>query len=206
MKYCTIQPSDSLKPFVRCFWILEHEFGEHEQSYIYRSIADSCVEIVFHYRATFDELLTVGQPHNLRSGIIFQADHYTRFETKGSFGIFGVYIYPFAVPWLFGVPSSKTSNKMLDLDTFLGNEGVELEEKIMLALDNYQRVEILSAFLGNKFLQARRKDSTIAVAVKHVIHSNRVSSVTQLQNISIFPPDSSIGNLKSMLVLALKLI
>ena len=63
MKYFTIPPPDSLKPFVRCFWVLEHEFGVDEQSYIYRSIADGCVEMVFHYRAAFEELTTGGQPH-----------------------------------------------------------------------------------------------------------------------------------------------
>ena len=94
MKYLTIPPPESLKPFVRCFWVLEHDFGEGESSYVYRSIADSCVEMVFHYRARFNELGYAGQPRNWLSGIYFQTDRYTRFEANESFGIFGVYIYP----------------------------------------------------------------------------------------------------------------
>src|ERR1700760_836190 len=98
MKYFTIPPPDSLKAFVRCFWVLEHDLGETENSYVYRSIADTCAEMVFHYRGPFNELTNTYQPRNWRAGIHFQTNRYTRFETRESFGIFGAYIYPFAVP------------------------------------------------------------------------------------------------------------
>jgi AraC-like DNA-binding protein len=180
MKYLTIPPPIHLMPYVRCFWVLEHDFGEGEDSYIYRSIADSCVEMVFHYQAGFDELITDGQPHNWQSGVHFQSSQYRRFETKQSFGIFGVYIYPFAVPYFFKVPSEETSNEMLDLDTFLGLEGRELEERIMIARDNSKRVEILTAFLEKRLLNICLTDDTIAASIKHVIHSDRISTVAEL--------------------------
>jgi len=180
MKYFTIPPPESLKPFVRCFWVLEHDFGEEETSYVYRSIADSCVEMVFHYKGQFNELIDTCQPRNWFSGIHFQADRYTRFETNESFGIFGVYIYPFAVPWLFNVPSEKTSNEMLDLDTFFGFDGRELEERMMIAPDNEARVSILGNFLEKCLLKARFKDHTIATAIKHVIHSKQIDTVSDL--------------------------
>ena len=180
MKYLTFPPPDSLKSFVRCFWVLEHDFGEGESNYVYRSIADSCVEIVFHYRGPFSEVGTAGQPRNWLSGLHFQTDRYTRFETTESFGIFGVYIYPFAVPWLFNVPSANTSNELLGLDTFLGVEGRELEERIMIASDNPSRISILSNFLEQRLLRARFRDNTIAAAIKHVLHSKQLSTVADL--------------------------
>jgi len=159
---------------------LEHDFGNGEDSYIYRSIADGCVEIVFHYQAAFDELVTNGQAHNWQSGIHFQSSNYRRFETKQSFGIFGAYIYPFAVPYFFNVPSEETSNEMLDLHTFLGKQGNEIEEKIMIAPDNFKRAEILTTFLEKRLQHARLKDNTIATSIKHVIHSGQINSVEQL--------------------------
>ena len=180
MNYYTIQPPLSLKPYVRCFWVLEHELGADKDSYIYRSIADGCVEMVFHYQSAFDEIITCGVAHNWQSGIHFQSNTYRRFETRQSFGIFGAYIYPFAVPYFFNVPSEKTSNEMLDLHTFLGKDGKELEEKIMLAPDNYKRAEILAAFLEKQLRHARLKDNTIATSIKHVIHSCEINSVEQL--------------------------
>jgi AraC-like DNA-binding protein len=180
MNYYTIPPPAHLTPYVRCFWVLEHDFGAGEDSYIYRSVADGCVEMVFHYRAIFDELVTDGQPHNWQSGIHFQSSRYRRFETKQSFGIFGAYIYPFAVPYFFKVPSEETSNEMLGLDTFLGCEGRELEEKIMIAPGNSKRVEILTAFLEKRLLHIRIKDDTIAASIKHIIHSGKMNTVEEL--------------------------
>jgi len=181
MNYYTIEPSIQLKPYVRCFWVLEHEISAGEQSYVYRSIADGCAEIVFHYQATFDEIVTSGQPHNWQSGIHFQTNRYRRFETKQSFGIFGAYIYPFAVPYFFKVPSDETTNEMLDLDIFLGNaEGKELEERIMIAPDNSKRAEILTAYLEGKLNNRLLSHNNIIAAVKHVIHAKCPGTVTQL--------------------------
>ncbi len=182
MRYYTIPPPIHLKPYVRCFWVFEHDFGANEDSYIYRSIADGCVELVFHYRATFDEIITQGTAHNWQSGIHFQSEHYRRFETKQSFGIFGAYIYPFAVPYFFKVPSDETTNEMLDLEIFLGREGKELEEKIMTAADNRKRAEILTGFLEKRLLNVKLKDETIATAIRHIIHSGEINTVGQLAN------------------------
>jgi AraC-like DNA-binding protein len=180
MKYYTIPPSINLMPFVRCFWVLEHDFGADEPLYIYRSVADGCVEMVFHYQAAFEEIVASGQAHNWQSGIHFQSHHFRRFQTKQSFGIFGAYIYPFAVPYFFNVPSDETSNEMLDLDTFLGPEGPELEERIMMAPDNCARAEILTAFLERRLLNIRFKDDTIATSIKYMIHSAQINTVAQL--------------------------
>jgi AraC-like DNA-binding protein len=180
MKYYTIAPPASLQPYVRCFWVLEHTLGGNEQSYVYRSIADGCVEIVFHYRAAFDELITDGPSHNWLSGIHFQSNRFRRFETKESFGIFGAYIYPFAVPYFFNVPSAETSNEMLDLNTFLGCDGRELEERIMIAADNQSRAKILAGFLEKRLFKTDTKDRTIASSIRYVIHSAQNNSVIHL--------------------------
>lgn len=180
MKYYTIHPPLALQPYVRCFWVLEHEFGPNEESYVYRSVADGCVEMVFHYQSAFDELLTDGTAESWLSGMHFQSRKYRRFETRQSFGIFGAYIYPFVVPILCNVPSEKTSDEMLSLDIFLGPEGSELEERIMLARCNHERAEILSAWLQKRLLTIKNKDVPIAAAVRHVIHSAEINTVGQL--------------------------
>ena len=179
MNYFTLQPPPQLKPYVRCFWVLEHDLGEDESSYVYRSVADGCVEMVFHYQSAFEEL-TTGQPHNWQSGIHFQSNHYRRFQTKQSFGIFGAYIYPFAVPYFFKTPSAETSNEMLCLDTFLGQAGRELEEQMMMAPDNSKRAAILSAFLEQQLHSNHLRNDTIASAIKHVIHTRGTFTVNQL--------------------------
>jgi AraC-like DNA-binding protein len=179
MRYYTIQPPDQLKPYVRCFWVLEHELSTGEP-YVYRSVADGCTEMVFHYRSTFDELTDNGGENGGPSGIQFQTTRYRRFITHESFGIFGAYIYPFAVPYLFNIPSSETSNLALDFDTFLSCPGRELEERIMLAADNQRRAEILSSFLTERLKRNYLKDERIATSIRQVIHSKQYRTVARL--------------------------
>lgn len=180
MNYYTIPPPPHLKPYVRFFWVLEHELGADEPEYIYRSIADSCTEMVFHYKTYFQEIDAADGLDWSSSGIQFQTTQYRRFVAKQSFGIFGVYLYPFAVPYLFNMPASEGSNYALDYDTFLGKAGRDLEEKIMLAADNYKRAEILAAFLTGRLSDKPMKDNNIVASIKHVIHSKQFGTVSQL--------------------------
>ena len=186
MKYYTIPPPDILKSFVRFFWVLEHELPEDEPQYVYRSVADGCTELVFHYRANFDELTRQGTQVSSRSGIQFQTNSYRRFITHESFGIFGAYIYPFAVPRFFNIPSSHTSNLALDFDTFLGPTGRELEERIMLATDNLMRAQILSDFLLGRLRNHIPVDDRIITSIRQVIHTNQYKTVAQLAGVFNF--------------------
>ena len=180
MNYYIIQPPDILKPFVRFFWVLEHELSAGEPPYVYRSIADGCTEMVFHYRASFDEITDDGRQNGGPSGIQFQTDTYRRFITSESFGIFGAYIYPFAVPRFFNLPSSETSNLALDYDAFLGNAGRELEERIMLAPNNLKRAEILTDYLLMRLRHNTPTDDHIITSIRHVIHTKQHRTVAQL--------------------------
>ncbi|WP_426583399.1 AraC family transcriptional regulator [Mucilaginibacter sp. R-33] len=180
MRYFTIQPPAELKPYVRFYWVLEHELKPDHSSYIYRSVADACTELVFHYRSSFNELNGKNEQSPSLSGIQFQTTQYRRFITTESFGIFGAYIYPFAVPYFFNIPSSQTSNLAFDFDTFLSRPGQELEEQIMVAGNNHKRAEILSAFLIARLRQNVLKDDRIAVAIRNVIHNKQYRTVAQL--------------------------
>ncbi|WDF53362.1 helix-turn-helix domain-containing protein [Mucilaginibacter sp. KACC 22063] len=183
MRYFTIQPPEELKPYVRFYWVLEHDSGIDEPSYVYRSVADGCAEMVFHYRATFNELTNTKAENAGTSSIQFQTTQYRRFITTESFSIFGAYIYPFAIPYLFNIPSSHTSNLTFDFDTFLGKAGVELEEQIMLAADNFKRAEILSSFFISRLRQNVLKDQRITTAIHDVIHQQCYRTVSQLADI-----------------------
>ena len=181
MNYYTIQPPIHLQPYVRCFWVLEHELGADESSYIYRSTADGCTELVFHYHTLFNEITPAGSLAVSPSGIEFQSTRYKRFIADKSFGIFGAYIYPFAVPYFFKIPADEGSNTSLDYDTFLGRTGRELEERMMLAADNYKRAEILSAFFEAR-LNNRPLIQNVVASIKYVIHSKQIDTVAQLAN------------------------
>jgi AraC-like DNA-binding protein len=182
MQYYIIQPSELLKPYVRCFWVFEHNLAVDEPEYIYRSVADGCAEIVFHYKGVFDDISenNNGSAANYRSGLQAQTSQFSRFITKESFAIFGVYLYPYAIPRLFGLPADEVTNAQLDLQLLLGPEGSFLEERIMLANDNAKRVNILGDFLEKQLLRNRLMEKSMMIAVKYAIHDVTGGTVSDL--------------------------
>jgi hypothetical protein len=55
MLYQVFDPPANLAPYVRFFWALEVDVAPGEV-FVHRSMADGCVEMVFHYRSAFDEI------------------------------------------------------------------------------------------------------------------------------------------------------
>ncbi|HYG40839.1 MAG TPA: helix-turn-helix transcriptional regulator [Cytophagales bacterium] len=180
MKYQMFDPPAFLKDFVRFFWVLEGD--SVNESYIYRSLADGCSELIFHYKGTFEELTDKENIKQSYSLIHAQSQNFKRFITFENFAIFGVYLYPFAIPQLFSLPSTELSNQLVDLQTLLGNEGGELEEKMMLAGDNLERVKILSSFLENRVKKIKREEPGVFAAINHIINSGGTLSVEKLSD------------------------
>lgn len=176
--YRTFPPPPALVAHVRMFWVFEHEVAEGEP-YIYRSMADGCVEMVFHYKGIFTE---PARPNDVYHPAVVhaQSSHYRRFLTHGSFGIFGAYLYPTALPQLFGLPATDFSNQMPGLEAVLGTEGRLLEERVMTAADHYERVKILSAFLEARLRKKEQHPTAAHLALRHILHQKGQLNVEQL--------------------------
>src|SRR5262245_58811062 len=106
MNFQTIPPNGKLADYVHSFWILEGTISR-DQPYIHRTLASHCPELIFHYRGSFEEL-TYGDKaeSSFITGIHAQTTQYRRFIVKEDFGIFGVFLEPFAIPALFHMPAT----------------------------------------------------------------------------------------------------
>lgn len=148
------------------------------EPYIYRSMADSCCEMIFHYKGVFSRVNEDMEPRSIIQG---PSRMYQRYETGEDFGIFGVYLYPFAINRIFGIPAVELAGHQPDLPSFLAQEGRDLEERIMLATDNMERCRVLSAFLEAKLLKNNRHSiSHVHGAVREMIHADEIPDVRKL--------------------------
>lgn len=180
MKYFTIPPSADLARYVRFFWVLEHDLAD-SKPYFHRTMADGCAEMVFHFKGLFDEILRSNETErSFRSGIHGQSRSFRRFVIGQDFGIMGVYLYPYAIPALFGISAAELSNQMPDLTTFLGREGAELEERVMLAGDHARRVEIISDFLRKCIRSRDVHEPAVFSVIGSVIRSNGLARIPDL--------------------------
>lgn len=174
MIYHSSPPPNLLKDYVRCFWWLEG----NGNPYIHRGMADVCPEFIFHYKGRFTDLPT--NDTSFSSGLHGQSDTFRRFAVYGDFGIFGVYLYPQAVPMLFGFPATELSNQMPDIHSLPGHVYTQLEDRMMLATDNHQRVNIISGFLQQRLHQAQQVPPGISEAIHFMIQSQGALSVADL--------------------------
>lgn len=160
MRYFTVEPPNDLKRFVRCFWVFEGEASK-VQPYIYRGYADGCCELVFHYQSSFDLLLpNGGRTEAFSAGVHAQTNKFMRCIVDDNFAMFGCYIYPFALPLIFGYAADELSNEMIDLDLVLTGGDKSLKDQMLNARNNDQRVEIMTAFLRSR-LNVRETTSLV---------------------------------------------
>lgn len=185
MKYFTIPPSPLLAPYVRCFWVLEGE-ASIENPYIYRGYADGCTELVFHYQGVYDQLIEDEPVSSFAAGIVAQTRKYSRFIVDRDFGIFGCYLYPYALPKLFGFPANDFTDQMTGFDTVLGQSGQELEERMLSAADNQIRVKILSEFLEQRLTETRTGEPKVFASIGHIIESRGLVNVRELASEHFF--------------------
>jgi AraC-like DNA-binding protein len=179
MKYFTIPPPHSLAKYVRCFWIYEGE-ASAQNPYIYRRYADGCTELVFHFRSVFHQLIEGTVENSLPAAILAQTRQYKRFVVDRNWGIFGCYLYPFALPRLFKLPASDFTDTMTDFQSVLGREGKELEERVLMAANNRSRVQILSDFIKKRLDDNRREDPLLFASIGHIIHAGGMVNVRKL--------------------------
>jgi AraC-like DNA-binding protein len=178
--YQVFDPPANLAPYVRFFWVLEAEVGPGEE-FVHRSMADGCVEMVFHYRSAFGEITPDDSIEaSPLASIQAQSTRHRRFVTRESFGIFGAYLYPFAIPRLFGFPASDFTNISPDLASVFGSEGAMLDEQTCSAPSNEARIGLISEFLTRKLNSTSRELPTIYRSIHTVLASNGKLAVDAL--------------------------
>ncbi|MBC9931786.1 helix-turn-helix domain-containing protein [Chitinophaga qingshengii] len=176
MQYQTFQPSARFRGIVRSYWILESD-----EPYTHHSMADMCPELLFHYNGRFDELLSGGaREASFTAGIHGQCCTTRKFNINQGFGMFGVYLYPQAIPLLFNIPASELTNQMPDLTTILAGIGQQLEEKIALAGNHPHRIRILEDFFAQRLSGQDNIQPPVFEAIRTIIQRQGAISVKQL--------------------------
>lgn len=169
-------PAVQLKKWVRYYWSLESD-----QPYTHFGMASVCPEMVFHYKGRFDETDINGNIiPSFTAGLQAQSRNTKTFNTDTAFGIFGVYLFPQSIPILFGFSASELSDRMEDLETLTGRNGIELEERIALAENHAARVVLLDEYLSAKLKSCKQISLPVFDAIHELISENGVVPVKEM--------------------------
>lgn len=178
MNYKIIYPPPQLADFVRFFWFLEIS-ATSNMPFIHHAFAHHSPEIIFCYKGQFKHKIANETETNLISGVYGQTQTFSKATSITDFGIFGFYLYPYALTQLFCLPANELTNQSIDIKTLCGKEGEMLEEKIMLAANNNQRVELICDFLEARLQNIRMDYMRFCLSIKALSKSYQITSAKE---------------------------
>jgi AraC-like DNA-binding protein len=161
-----IQPPQHLSQYIVCFW-----FGRIENtttSFTHLAHATTTPHLLFHLDGLFTE---VESKRNIfHAGVYGHSIEPKRYVTTStSPSIFGVQLYPAALPSLFGVPASEMTNYAIDLKTLAGNNGSGLMERIFEANSQQEIVQHTIRFFEQGLRTHEPEDNHAIHSLMHLI-------------------------------------
>ena len=181
MKYQVYDPTPALKPFVKCFWTLEdNKPSEPERQ---RVIPDGCMEMIFHYgdlyKQYFDNGSSVIQP---RSFIFGQITSYIEIAPTGTSGIVAARFLPEGLRPFLPISVSSLENKAVSLQKIFGAKGKIVEETVISATGNKQRIQLIEDFLMEMLTRPQAIDTITKACVKEIFASQGQAGMMELAN------------------------
>lgn len=145
MQFATFLPTRLLSEFIDSYWVVTHpDNRERFTEWVY---PQATIQMLFYFGVPFRERKSDGtcliMPGSCLCGI---QDSYSELTTVSGFGVFGVVFKTPAACQILHLPLHEIRNTSLPLNNWLGLTGDELSERINLARDHRERINILEAF------------------------------------------------------------
>ena len=157
MHYEVHSPSPALSGFIKCYWSLE---GEDLSGTQQRVFPDGCVELVFHYGDLFSKYHDDGKCNTQpRSFIHGQLTRFIQIGGSGKAGIFGIRFKPYGLKPFIQINTHEINDDNVPVNEIWGAAGRELENRIIDADSNKERIQIAEHFL----LQKLRPSTAMAI-------------------------------------------
>jgi AraC-like DNA-binding protein len=179
MNYQVYDPLPELQPFIKCFWTLDDE--RKEQPVKQRVVPDGCMEMIFHYgdlyKQYFEDGSSITQP---RSFIFGQITKYIEIAPEGISGVVAARFFPEGLLPFLSIPVSALENKAISLDALFNEKGKDLEDKVLSAADNLQRIKLIEGFLLSRLADPQTIDTITKTCVETIFQSQGQLDVVQL--------------------------
>jgi len=179
MIYRNYIPNPALARYIKCYWSLRSDKLPLQASRE-RVFPDGCIELLFHFGDPFIRHLA-GQPSFVqpRSFIHGQIKAYIEIEASGRMGIFSVRFQPDGLRAFTSLPVNETTGSSIAIEDIWRHEGAMLEEQVLNAATDEQRVAILEHFLLHQ-LQQQDEDPVVTYCVASIRRSNGAVGIQQL--------------------------
>ncbi|MBL8817237.1 MAG: helix-turn-helix transcriptional regulator [Planctomyces sp.] len=176
MRYQEFPPSESLAPWVKCFWLLED--SPAPDGAMDAIVPDGCPEIIVHYGDRFAE--DAAGRKIIQSDVIV-AGQLTRpllLHPTGRVGMVAARFQAYGLFPFLGVPMRELVDQRIPLDTVCKDS--TLRERIADAGSDGERVSHLAAFLERKLAERCALDTVVQQSVQAILASGGQITPDQL--------------------------
>ncbi|MBP4136762.1 response regulator transcription factor [Flavobacterium geliluteum] len=175
MKFVKYFPSEQLQPYIKYFVVSENEL-ENE----YKVFPSSGLVIGFQYKGKLVNVYDKTETKLSSAGITGIADSYKIFKNSTDIGTILVYFTEIGFTHFASHPANVLFNLSLSLDdVFHKNSVIEVEEKLVNATTDVQRIKIVEQFLVSQ-LKDIQTDKLIVEAIKLIYQSNGTIRIKEL--------------------------
>jgi AraC-like DNA-binding protein len=150
-------------------------------------LPDGCMELIFHYGDLFRQYREENVETQPRSFVYGQITQFIEIGPTGKTGVIAVRFYPNGAEPFLQIPMNELTNRAISIFDLFGRQGLELEERIVTAAGNGQRILILQNFLIDRLRTYNRCDFVIADSIKRMLQLQgkvNVESLSRRFNIS----------------------
>ena len=177
--YREFKPSPPLSKYVECFWSLQGKQGTGEASE--QILPDGCLEIIFHCGDPIERFdckgRAVEQPKSFVSG---QITEYITLKPTGEIAVFGIRFRPGGAYRFLDLPLNKLNGRVIDLDSLWGQDGNELESRIMEARSGHERIQHSTMTLNSQLKKDIESDAIVEAAINRILFTEGRISVDEL--------------------------
>lgn len=180
MNYQVYLPHPLLTAYIKCYWSLEED-GPVLEGVKERVFPDGCMELIFHYgdlfrKHTADNSFEI-QP---RSFIHGQLKTFIQLEATGKTGVLGIRFTPFGLAAFSRHQLQEISGAQVTVKDFWGKKANGLEDRVLNAGTNEQRITLVESFLLDQLKQNTAVDRIAAQAVSAIIAAEGRITIKQL--------------------------
>jgi AraC-like DNA-binding protein len=179
MNYKEYKPAEELQSFLKCFWSLEAPASVTVEKQ--RIVPDGCMEMIFHYGDIYLQFLEDGSSITQPRCFVFgQITSPLEIAPTGVTGIIGARFHPDGFLPFSSYPIQQMENKAVALNKLFNNDAISLEQHVMNALTNEERIQIISTFLINCLQTTDVSDRITKSSIEALLQSNGQMNVDEL--------------------------
>ena len=160
----------ALARYVDCFWFLEEGAGTRGAGCpVERLLPIGAIEVVLHRRSPFRQWSPEGAPRRLAAGVVAgQQTGPLYIQPEGPIATFGIRFLPGGAYPFLGVSLDALTDRLASFEDVWDSAGRRLEERLLDAPDDAERVRISESFLLERLGFSARHDAAVEAAAGEI--------------------------------------